>query len=91
MDTFQPGLCHEGIEHATVTWRRSCRARFLWQLTQDRNMMMMMMLMRMTNDDDEDDKNNDDDDDDDDDDDASETPRATPNREPHHATGGRRD
>ena len=48
MDAFQPGLRHEGIEKATVIRRRSCRARFLWQLTQERNMMMMMMMMMMT-------------------------------------------
>ena len=47
MDTFQPELCHEGIEKATVTRRRSCRARFLWQLTQERNMMNMMMMLMM--------------------------------------------
>ena len=46
-DTFQPGLCHEGIEHATVTRRRSYRARFLWQLNQERNIMRMTMMMPM--------------------------------------------
>ena len=47
MDTVQPGLCHEGIENATVARRRSCRAHFLWQLTPERNIMMMMMMVVM--------------------------------------------
>ena len=68
-----------GIENATATRRRSCRARFLWQLTQERNiitmmMMMMRMMMRMpmwmT---------------------MTMMMKGDPNREPHHTTGGRRD
>ena len=47
VDAFHAGLCHEGIKNQLSP----CQARFLWLLTQERNMMMMtmmMMMMRMT-------------------------------------------
>ena len=72
VETFHPGLCHEGIESATVT-------RILWQLTQGKE--HDGDDLGDDDDDDDDDENGDDDEDDDgdddDDDDDFETPRAT--------------
>ena len=72
VDTFHPGLCHEGIENVTVT-----RIAFL------SDALPMAVDPTKEHDDDDDD---DDVEADDEDDDHHETPRV-PNREPHHTTG----
>ena len=73
VDTFHPGLCHEGIEGATVT-----RIAFL------SGPLPVAVDPRKEHDDDEEEDDDEDDDDDDDDDDDFETPRAT--QTPHQTT-----